>query len=482
MLDLKTIHSVLGEFEERGISKETMTEAIESAMATAYKREYGKRGQIVRAMLDMNSGTVTFEQVKTIVDDTMVRFPTPDEEAADESAVDHHPHHENDETPEGELPRFDTEKHILIEDARRIKRDSEVGGELVFPLEPQDDFGRIAAQTAKQVIIQKIREAEKVSVLDEFGSKKGEIVSGLVQRMERGAIFLDLGRATGIIPYEEQIPGERFRPGERIQAYLYSVDEGFRGVYLRLSRSHPRFLIKLFEMEVPELASGALEVKGVAREPGSRTKIAISSVDPHVDPVGSLVGQRGVRVSTVMAALGGERIDIIDWSEDATAFIKESLSPATVLEVKLDEEDHRATVTVTEDQQSLAIGRGGQNVRLAAKLTGWNIDIMSVGGHTASESADAETPVEATPAADENLDEKIDEGAVEMAQALASMTDGEVAEDQPEVEGAAGITEQDSVVDEDDAASDEGTLVEEEETNMTDNGPISDVQEARDEA
>ncbi len=182
MLDLKTIHSVLGEFEDRGITREIMVEAIESAMATAYKREYGKRSQVVRAMLDMNTGTVSFEQVKTIVDDTMVRFPTPDEE---EEIV----HHEHDETPEGELPRFDTEKHILLEDARRIKRDAELGGELVFPLEPQDDFGRIAAQTAKQVIIQKIREAEKLSVLEEFGTKKGEIVSGTVQRMERGAIF-----------------------------------------------------------------------------------------------------------------------------------------------------------------------------------------------------------------------------------------------------------------------------------------------------
>ena len=484
MLDLKTIHSVLGEFEERGITREVMVEAIESAMATAYKREYGKRGQIVHAMLDMNSGTVTFEQVKTIVDDSMVRFPTPDEEEAEEVTERPH-HHENEETPEGELPRFDTEKHILIEDARRIKRDAELGGELVFPLEPQDDFGRIAAQTAKQVIIQKIREAEKLSVLDEFGNKKGEIVSGLVQRMERGAIFIDLGRATGIIPYEEQIPGERFRPGERIQAYLYSVDEGFRGVYLRLSRSHPRFLIKLFEMEVPELASGALEVKGVAREPGSRTKIAISSLDPHVDPVGSLVGQRGVRVSTVMAALGGERIDIIDWSEDTTAFIKESLSPATVLEVKLDEDDHRATVTVTEDQQSLAIGRGGQNVRLAAKLTGWNIDIISIGGQNVAESDgegvsinEKSSMTTSKDITSEDLDEKIDEGAVEMAQAMA---DTSVEEDMPEVEGADGITEQNSVVAEDESGSEEGTLTAEEETNLTDNGPVSDAEEARDE-
>ena len=479
MLDLKTIHSVLGEFEERGISKETMTEAIESAMATAYKREYGKRGQVVRAMLDMNSGTVSFEQVKTIVDDTMVRFPTPDEEGAVDEAPERPQHAENDETPEGELPRFDSEKHILIEDARRIKRDSELGGELVFPLEPQDDFGRIAAQTAKQVIIQKIREAEKVSVLDEFGSKKGEIVSGLVQRMERGAIFIDLGRATGIIPYEEQIPGERFRPGERIQAYLYSVDEGFRGVYLRLSRSHPRFLIKLFEMEVPELASGALEVKGVAREPGSRTKIAISSIDPHVDPVGSLVGQRGVRVSTVMAALGGERIDIIDWSEDTVAFIKESLSPATVVEVVLDEEGHRATVTVTEDQQSLAIGRGGQNVRLAAKLTGWNIDINSIGGKTVEteEAATNNTPMDTTP--DEKLDEQIDEGSVELAQALADVT---MVDDAAEVDGAEGITEQNAVVDGDAAGSENGTLTAEEELTITDEGSVIDAEEARDEA
>jgi N utilization substance protein A len=488
MIDLKTINSVLGEFEERGITKEVMVEAIESAMATAYKREYGKRGQVVRAMLEMNSGTVSFEQVKTIVDDTMVRFPTSDEEIQEESDRPHY--HENEELPEGELPRFDTEKHILIEDARRIKRDAELGGELVFPLEPQDDFGRIAAQTAKQVIIQKIREAEKVSVLDEFGSKKGEIVSGLVQRMERGAIYLDLGRATGIIPYEEQIPGERFRPGERIQAYLYSVDEGFRGVYLRLSRSHPRFLIKLFEMEVPELASGALEVKGVAREPGSRTKIAIASNDPHVDPVGSLVGQRGVRVMTVMTALGGERIDIIDWSEDTVAFIKESLSPATVLEVVLDEENHRATVTVSEDQQSLAIGRGGQNVRLAAKLTGWNIDINSVGGTSATEGENVESndaPLVNIPNDDEtnmpsndskDSDEAIDEGAVEMAQAMA---DPEMDDDQPEVDGAEGITEQNSVVEEDAAGTEAGTLVAEEETNFTDNGPIADAEEARDE-
>lgn len=399
MIDLKTINAVLGEFEDRGISRATMIEAIESAMATAYKREYGKRGQVVRAKLDLNSGTVSFEQVKTVVDETTVRMPLPGEEVVEE-----HPHghgfHEEETLAEGELPRFDSEKNILLSDAKLIKRGSALGEEIIFPLEPQDDFGRIAAQTAKQVVIQKVREAEKLSMMEEFGEKKGEIVSGIVQRMERGAIFVDLGRTTGIIPYEEQIPGERYRMGERIRAYLYAVDEGFRGVYLRLSRAHPKFVVKLFELEAPELASGAIEVKALAREPGSRTKIAVLSVDPHVDPVGSLVGQRGVRVSTVMSELGGERIDIIEWNDDSKEFVKEALSPATPISIELEDTDHRAVVTVSEDEQSLAIGRGGQNVRLAAKLTGWNIDIVSTGGAEVAES-DGETvatPAEENPA------------------------------------------------------------------------------------
>src|SRR3990167_358418 len=396
MIDLKTIQAVLGEFEDRGISRATMIDAIESAMATAYKREYGKRGQVIRAKLDLATGTIAFEQVKTVVDDTTVRFTLEDGETdtGNRKLEAGHPgwHHEREEEhlAEGELPRFDSEKHILLTDAKLIKRGATVGEEIIFPLEPQDDFGRIAAQTAKQVVIQKVREAEKLSMMEEFGEKKGQIVSGIVQRMERGAIFVDLGRTTGIIPYEEQIPGERYRMGERIRAYLYAVDEGFRGVYLRLSRAPPKFVVKLFELEAPELAAGSIEVKALAREPGSRTKIALASLDPHVDPVGSLVGQRGVRVSTVMSELGGERIDIIEWNDDASAFVKEALSPATPLDVVLDEADHRATVTVSEDEQSLAIGRGGQNVRLAAKLTGWNIDIVSAGGTEVAES-DGET-------------------------------------------------------------------------------------------
>ena len=281
MIDLKTINTVLEEFEDRGISRATMVDAIESAMATAYKREYGKRGQVVHAALDLITGTISFEQVKTVVDDTTVRFIPEGEKDIDEQFALHHPHsgwsgdHAEHDLAEGELPRFDPEKHILLADAKLMKRGASVGEEIIFPLEPQDDFGRIAAQTAKQVVIQKVREAEKLSMMEEFSEKKGQIVSGIVQRMERGAIFVDLGRTTGIIPYEEQIPGERYRMGERIRAYLYAVDEGFRGVYLRLSRAHPKFVVKLFEMEAPELASGAVEVKALAREPGSRTKIAL---------------------------------------------------------------------------------------------------------------------------------------------------------------------------------------------------------------
>lgn len=471
MLDLKTINSVLGEFQDRGITKETMVDAIESAMATAYKKEYGKRGQVIRAKLSMDTGTVSFEQVKTVVDETLVRFPEEGEEVVVEP--EHFRRDEDAELAEGELPRFDEEKHILLKNAKMIKRGAELGEEIVFPLEPQDDFGRIAAQTAKQVVIQKIREAEKLSILEEFGHKKGEIVSGLVQRMERGALFIDLGRATGIIPYEEQIPGERYRPGERIRAYLYAVDEGFRGVYLRLSRSHPKFLVQLFEMEVPELASGAIEVKGIAREPGSRTKIAVASVDSHVDPVGSLVGQRGVRVSTVMAALGGERIDIIEWSEDTKSFIKEALSPATVLDIELDEANHRATVKVSDDQQSLAIGRGGQNVRLAAKLTGWNIDIVSTGGEEVAESDGEDVSVTSNT-------ERVQKGAevVKEVEAEIEKAEEEVEHD-PAKEAGVDPAAQDSAVIE--AETNDTAKVAEEELTITDNGSAADERENRDE-
>ncbi|OGC80380.1 transcription termination factor NusA [Candidatus Adlerbacteria bacterium RIFCSPLOWO2_01_FULL_51_16] len=375
------MNSVLGELEEeRGIPKEKVIEAIEAALATAYKKEYAKRGQVIRAKLDLGSGTTEFAQIKLVVDESSVRM---EEDGGIEGQKK--PLAEG-EVAEPELPRFNPEQHILIADAKLIKREASVGDELIFPLESKEGYGRIAAQTAKQVIIQKIREAEKVSVVAEFGKRQGEIVSGTVQRMERGNIYVDLGRATGILPYDEQIPGERYRQGERIRALLYQVEESPRGIYLRLSRAHGNFLAKLFEMEAPEAAHGTVVFKAIAREAGSRSKVAVASTDAHVDPVGSLVGQRGVRVSTVTSELGGEKIDIIEWSENQKSFIEEALSPARVVGVDLDETEHKATVTVAEDQQSLAIGRGGQNVRLAAKLTGWRIDIQSTKGQTVAKT------------------------------------------------------------------------------------------------
>ncbi len=374
MLDLKVINSVLGELEEeRGIPREKIIEAIEAALATAYKKEYGKKGQIVRAKFDLNTGVAEFNQVKIAVDKTRVKMEDEVEE-------------EGEENPDDERIRFNPEHHILIEDAQKIKKGAAIDDEVVFPLEPKGDFGRIAAQTAKQVIIQKIREAEKVSVVAEFGKREGDIVTGTVQRMDRGNLYIDLGRAPGILPYEEQVPGERYKQGERVRAFLYSVDESPRGVFLRLSRSHPKFLAKLFEVETPEIANSVVEIKAIAREPGSRSKIAVFSKDAHIDPVGSLVGQRGVRVSTVMSELSGEKIDVIEWSEDPKKFIEDALSPAKVMSVTMDQDERRAHVEVSEDQQSLAIGKGGQNVRLAAKLTGWRIDISSLKGENVASS------------------------------------------------------------------------------------------------
>lgn len=383
MFDLKTLNSVLAQLEEeRGIPKAKMLEAIELALATAYKKEYGKKGQIIRCVFDINSGKTEFYQIKVVVDRDGVIMED-EEDTQDLKNMD----------TENIKVRYNPEHHMFIEDAKRIKKDANIGDEIVFPLEIKGDYGRIAAQTAKQVIIQKIREAEKVSVLGEYGQKQGEIVAGVVQRIERGSIFVDMGRAMGIIPYEEQIPSERYKQGERIRGYLYAVEEGPRGILLKLSRAHPGMLTELFKMEAPEIAQGIVVVKAVAREAGSRSKVAVMSKDPHIDPIGSMVGQRGVRVSTVMSELAGEKIDIIEWSEDNAKFIEKSLSPAQIVSIELDKEEKKATVKVSDDQQSLAIGKGGQNVRLAAKLTGWKIDIQPVGGRV-TESVPAE-PVEA---------------------------------------------------------------------------------------
>jgi N utilization substance protein A len=251
-----------------------------------------------------------------------------------------------------------------------------VGDDLVFPLEAHDDFGRIAAQTAKQVVLQKLRESERDSILNEWKGKEGTIVSGLVQRFERGNVYIDLGRTIGVMFAAEAVPNEHYRQGQRMRFLVLAVQEDTRLPGIILSRAHPRFVSKLFELEVPELADGSCEIKMIAREAGSRTKIAVASSQEGVDPVGAFVGQRGTRVMAVNNELGTEKIDIIEYSEDPNEFIAHSLSPAKVQEVEILPR-REARVYVADDQLSLAIGRGGQNVRLAAKLTGWKIDVRS---------------------------------------------------------------------------------------------------------
>jgi len=393
MFDLKVINSVLGEMEEeRGISRQKMLAAIEESLATAYRKEFGKRGQLITCAFDIDTGTTVFNQIKIVVDDSMLKPELEKDE--DGNVIAPEEPEKEDEDEDGKV-RFDEEKHIMIDTAKMIKSGVELGEELIFPLEPKDDFGRIAAQTAKQVIMQKIREAEKETALAEFGQKQGDIITGHVLRFERGNLYVEIGRATAIMPYDEQIPGERFKSGDRIRAILLAVEETPRGIFLKLSRAHADFLVELFAIEAPEVQSGAVEIKSVAREAGARTKIAVHATDTHIDPVGSMVGQRGVRVSTVMSELGGEKIDIIEWSPVPIEFIEDALSPAQVLEVTVQTEPNAETgerghaiVEVAGDQQSLAIGRGGQNVRLAAKLTGWKIDIVSA--NTGEDLAEAD--------------------------------------------------------------------------------------------
>ncbi len=416
MFDLKVIHAVLTEMEEeRGIKREKMIDAIEQSLATAYKKEFGKRGQIITAHFDLATGDVVFNQIKIVVDESMLK---PVDEESDEESD------EEDVMPDAEgikKVRFDEEKHIMLGVAQMIKKGAALGEQLMFPLESKADFGRIAAQTAKQVIVQKIREAEKESALAEFSQKAGDIVVGQVQRFERGNLYVDLGRMTAIMPYDEQMPGERYKPGERIRAILLAVEETPRGIFLKLSRSHPDFLAGLFAIETPELQTGAVEVKAVAREAGARSKIAVFATDSHIDPVGSMVGQRGVRVSTVMSELGGEKIDIIEWSASPAEFIEDALSPAQVISVKIVTEPNEsgserghAVAEVAPDQQSLAIGRGGQNVRLAAKLTGWKIDIISAQTGEEVAGADVET-AKAVPTVTTVMDELVEEDTATLA-------------------------------------------------------------------
>mgnify|MGYP001572094428 FL=1 len=377
MMDLKNLKRAADQIaQEKNIEPEAVINAVESAIAAAYRKEYGKRGEIIKAELNFKTGGLKFWQIKTAVDESLVRFTEEEIEAEKRGTKSKVEANERGTEIDEPLPLYNPDRHILMEEAKKIKSDVQLGEDLEFPLEEREEFGRIASQAAKQVILQKLREAERESIRKEYQNKEGEILSGVVQRIERGNVYVDLGRATGILFYNETIPGEHYRIGERLRFYLLAVQEETRMPGLILSRSHPKFVSKLFELEVPEIHEGLVEIKAIAREAGSRTKIAAVSKTENVDPIGSLVGQRGTRVMAVTNELANEKIDIIEYSDDPEKFIASALSPAKVSSVEILPR-REARAFLPEDQLSLAIGKGGQNVRLAAKLTGWKIDVRS---------------------------------------------------------------------------------------------------------
>ena len=364
--------------EERGISSEKIIEVVETAIASAYRKEYGKKEQLIKAKLDLKLGEVKFWQVKLVVNKSMILSEKEIEKLKTEKQIEKEIQKQKvqENKEQKQKIRFNPERHIMLKEAKKIKKDIKVGEELEIPLETKTEYGRIAAQAAKQTILQKIKEKEREVILSEFKSKEGEIISGIVQRIDPENVFLEIGKATGILTKQEQIPGENYQPGQRLKFYILRVEQTSKGPIVLLSRAYPKFISKLFELEVPEVSTGQVLIKSIAREPGFRSKVAVVSQEETIDPIGSVIGQRGTRVMTVINELGGEKIDIVEWSEDPEKFISNSLAPAKVLEVKILPQN-TALAVVPDEQLSLAIGKNGQNVRLAAQLTGWKIDVRS---------------------------------------------------------------------------------------------------------
>lgn len=385
--------------EEKHISKESVLETIEAAIAVAYRKDFAdKKNQNIKAEFNPETATARIFDVKEIVEDELFeeyekqrieleklrtemeaagtlqpgeKLMLPEEQPKTAEGVD-----ATAESEEEKKKRFDPKSMIPLAEAKKDNAEANIGDIIKTELFPPENYGRMAAQTAKQVIIQRLREAEREMTFKEYSGKVGEIITGTVQRLEGRVILVDLGHATAVMPPAEQVERERYMPGQRVKVFLVAVNSTTRGPEILVSRSHPDMVRKLFGQEVPEVASGVITIKAVAREAGSRTKIAVYTTEPNIDPVGSCVGQRGTRVQTVIAEIGGEKIDIIQFEEDVVRFIINALSPAKVISVKLHEAERRAIAEVKEDQLSLAIGRAGQNVRLAAKLTGWRIDIV----------------------------------------------------------------------------------------------------------
>ena len=340
-LDLKQMTAMVGVIaEEKGLPEETVLDVVQMAIAAAWRKDHGDKDMNVRALLDMKTGKATVYIGREVIEDDVAYNPATE---------------------------------IPLAEAKKQKKDAEIG-DIIEESEEVTDFGRVAAMTAKQVVVQRLREAERDAVLSAFEDKIGTVMTGVISRVEPRVVRIDLGKASGIMPRSEQIDGEYYTVGERIKVYIKGVEHDDARAQLILSRGNAEFIEYLFSQEVPELENGSVEIKGIAREAGKRTKIAVRSTVPGVDPVGTFVGGRGMRVQAIMNEIGErEKIDIINWSENPSEYIREALSPAEVVKVEID--GKKAKVYVTEDQQSIAIGRQGQNVRLASKLTGYELDI-----------------------------------------------------------------------------------------------------------
>ncbi len=386
---LGQFHSAIAQIcEEKGLDKNSVIATIESALGAAYKKDYGKKGQIIISHIEAESGSAKFKQLKEVVDESVRNMEDLEkiEIDKDEFLKDSKFSKEEIESRSMQisdeendyLPKFNNDKDILLKDAEKINKKIKIGDFLEKDLPSEGDYGRVASQTAKQVIIQRLREAERMAMFEEYKSKEGEIINGSVHRVEGRNVYIDLGKSIGVLYPSEQIPGEYYRIGQRIRVYIKKVEEDSRGSGITLSRTSEGLVRRLFELEVPEIFTKTIEIKAIAREAGNRTKIAVISNDSDIDPIGSCVGQKGTRVQSVIEELGGERIDVIEWSEKIEKLIASSLSPAKVIKVELKEEEGKALAYVENDQLSLAIGQKGQNVRLATKLTGWKIDVVEI--------------------------------------------------------------------------------------------------------
>jgi N utilization substance protein A len=370
--------------EEKNLEYDTVVSTIELALAAAYRKDYGEKNQNIRVKFDVNTGSSEIFDIKTVVADLpeqeeaemLERLYGPQDKNAKEESAYIEPELDADGK---EVRKFNPKTDIQLKEASILKSGVQLGDEIITELPIPDSYGRMAAQTAKQVIIQKLREMERDMIFGEFKDKERDVISGIVQRREGRLVFVDLGKAIGILPAEEQIFGEHYNVSDRVKVYVKEVREGHKGPEIILSRRSEEILRKIFYLEIPEIANGLVELKAVAREAGSRSKVAIYTEAENVDPVGSCVGQRGARIQTIISELGGEKVDIIEYSENPAKFIANALAPAKITDIELIEKDHKAIVKVAADKLSLAIGKSGQNVRLAAHLTGWKIDIISAG-------------------------------------------------------------------------------------------------------